>query len=149
MSSHPQIQLQRPNTQSYYDTRHRSQVQRKSFLSRHTPFFKHKCRSHGEIATPESDWNANSVKTATRPPSLLHRSTSMEAPDRVLRRSSRRSRCCITVAVSMAVVAVLVIVIAVAVVFTQRRHPRDLATTILVPLYMYPNPGVWDPLFEA
>lgn len=156
MGSHPQaleIQSQRCRSQGFFNRRHRTQVPKTNSFSLHKSLFQPKHVNHREIAAPESEWNASSVKTATCPTTQLHTSnttrTCMEAPDRVLRRSSRRSRWCITVAVSMVVVAVLVVVITVAVVFSTRRHPRDVATNVLVPLYIYPDPGAWDPLFNA
>ncbi|KAL5327305.1 hypothetical protein ACEPPN_004999 [Leptodophora sp. 'Broadleaf-Isolate-01'] len=45
-------------------------------------------------------------------------------------------------------VVVIVIVVPIAVMFGKKKNgaPRS---DVLVPLYVYPNPGAWDPLFEA
>jgi Spherulation-specific family 4 len=73
----------------------------------------------------------------------------MERPDRILRRSKRRSKCCITGVVAVLTVVVVAVVVAAAVTMTRKNHARDLDTTLLVPLYIYPDPGSWDPLFES
>jgi hypothetical protein len=45
-------------------------------------------------------------------------------------------------------VAVLALVVPLAVMFGKKKSntPRS---DVLVPLYVYPNPGAWDPLFTA
>lgn len=73
----------------------------------------------------------------------------MEAPDKVLRRSSRRSKWCITISSIVIAAVLLAIIVPVAVIFSQKRQPRDFVTTVLVPLYIYPDPGAWEPLFDA
>jgi hypothetical protein len=45
-------------------------------------------------------------------------------------------------------VAVIVIVVPIAVMF-GRKKPSTPRGTVLVPLYVYPSPGAWDPLFTA
>ena len=45
--------------------------------------------------------------------------------------------------------AVLAIVIPVAVMFGRKKKAAPPKSTILVPLYVYPAPGAWDPLFTA
>lgn len=45
-------------------------------------------------------------------------------------------------------VAVIVIVVPLAVMFGKKKS-RSLQSTILVPLYVYPHPGAWDPLFNS
>jgi hypothetical protein len=93
--------------------------------------------------------NAQFVKLSRCPANILPSLSDMEAPDRILRRSSRRSTCRITIAVAAVAAIVVAVAVAVAVTFTEKKQPRDPATTILVPLYIYPDPGSWDPLFEA
>jgi hypothetical protein len=73
----------------------------------------------------------------------------MEAPDRILRRKTKRSRWCLSIACVVVVVVILAVVIPVAVVFSRRKHSNGLASTVLVPLYIYPDPGAWDPLYEV
>ena len=73
----------------------------------------------------------------------------MEAPDRILRRSSRRSKWCITAVVVVVLVVVAAVVAGVAVALSNKKESRGLLTTILVPLYIYPDPGAWDPLLKA
>ncbi|ERF71976.1 hypothetical protein EPUS_07446 [Endocarpon pusillum Z07020] len=52
---------------------------------------------------------------------------------------------------SLAIVflVILAVVLPVAFVFSRRRHPKGLKSTVLVPLYIYPIPGAWEPLHEA
>lgn len=73
----------------------------------------------------------------------------MEAPDRILRRSSRRSKWCITIVVAVVLTIVVAIVVGVAVSLSEKKERRNLAATILLPLYIYPDPEAWDPLFDA
>jgi hypothetical protein len=73
----------------------------------------------------------------------------MEAPNRILRRKTKRSRRCVSIVCVVAAVVILAIVIPVAVVFSRRKHSHGLASTVLVPLYIYPDPGAWDPLYEV
>jgi hypothetical protein len=45
-------------------------------------------------------------------------------------------------------VAVIVIVVPIAVMFGRKKSSTPKGT-VLVPLYVYPSPGAWDPLFTA
>ena len=47
------------------------------------------------------------------------------------------------------IAVILAIIIPVAVVFSRRKHSKGLASTVLVPLYIYPDTGAWDPLYEV
>ncbi|RDL38735.1 uncharacterized protein BP5553_03075 [Venustampulla echinocandica] len=44
-------------------------------------------------------------------------------------------------------VAIIVIVVPVAVMFGRKKHIQK--SSVLVPLYVYPDPGAWDPLYDA
>jgi hypothetical protein len=61
---------------------------------------------------------------------------------------SRRGRIIIGVIVA---IAILAIVIPAAVVVSLRKKSEDMGpkSTVFVPLYIYPAPGVWTPLEEA
>lgn len=74
----------------------------------------------------------------------------MEAPSRLLHRQSRRSRCCYLSIISAAViVALLVLIVPLATILPNRRRSHGLPSSILLPLYIYPVPGAWDPLFKV
>ena len=65
---------------------------------------------------------------------------------RVLRRKSKRFW---YFSLAIVLLLILAVIIPVAFVFSQRRHPKGLKSTVLVPLYIYPVPGAWEPLHEA
>jgi hypothetical protein len=109
--------------------------------------FNEHCLRNGEIESLRGyGWN---VKNPSCPTLVQHQPSRMEAPAQVLRRSSKRSKFCITISVAVVVAVLVAIVVPVAVTLSQRRQPRDLSTTVLVPLYLYPDPGAWEPLFDA
>ncbi|KAK3045987.1 hypothetical protein LTR09_012486 [Extremus antarcticus] len=73
----------------------------------------------------------------------------MEAPGELLKRAKRRhKRCCISTAVLAAIVVVLIIAIPCAVLLPKQKKPMHPAT-ILLPLYIYPSSGRWEPLSAA
>jgi hypothetical protein len=109
--------------------------------------FNEHCLRNEEIESLQG--YGRNVKKSSCPTLVQHQSSRMEAPAQVLRRSSKRSRFCITISVAVVVAVLVAIVVPVAVTLSQRRQPRDLSTTILVPLYLYPDPGAWEPLFDA
>ncbi len=47
------------------------------------------------------------------------------------------------------VISILAIVIVVAVMFGRKKNAAMLKSDVLVPLYVYPLPAAWDPLFTA
>jgi hypothetical protein len=47
------------------------------------------------------------------------------------------------------VIVTLAIVIPTAVMFGKKKKASPPKATLLVPLYVYPAPGAWDPLFTA
>ena len=50
----------------------------------------------------------------------------------------------------MLLIAIIVgVAVGIGVSLSEKKEPRNLPTTVLVPLYIYPNPGAWDPLFRA
>lgn len=79
-----------------------------------------------------------------------HHFTTMKGNDAVISQILRRKRKRFWY-ISLAVVFLLIlaVVIPVAVVFSRRRHPKGLKSTVLVPLYIYPVPGAWEPLHKA
>jgi flagellar basal body-associated protein FliL len=68
------------------------------------------------------------------------------------RRRNRRIRHLIFIALGILLV-VLAIAIPVGFVLSRRSASKtvkpQLKATVLVPLYIYPSPGAWDPLFSA
>jgi hypothetical protein len=46
-------------------------------------------------------------------------------------------------------ISVLAIVVPVTVMFSKKKRSAPPKSSILVPLYVYPAPGAWDPLFTA
>jgi hypothetical protein len=46
-------------------------------------------------------------------------------------------------------IAVLAVVIPVAVMFGKKKKASTPKSTVIVPLYVYPTPGAWEPLFTA
>jgi len=63
--------------------------------------------------------------------------------DRMVTRVKR-----ITIISIIAALAVIAIVVPITVVFVRKRNMK-LDPFVLVPLYIYPNLGAWDPLYEA
>jgi hypothetical protein len=49
---------------------------------------------------------------------------------------------------TLAAVVVIVLVVPLAVMFGRKRAPPP-PSNVLVPLYIYPDPGAWDPLYTA
>jgi len=73
----------------------------------------------------------------------------MEAPRRAANRQKQRSRrFWIIVAVAVLVV-IIVIVVPIAVIFSGRHKSTGLASSILLPLYIYPLDDAWAPLYDA
>jgi len=49
----------------------------------------------------------------------------------------------------IAVIIVLAIVIPIAIMFGRKKKAAVPRSGVLVPLYVYPSPGAWDPLYNA
>jgi hypothetical protein len=49
---------------------------------------------------------------------------------------------------TLAAVVAIVIVVPLAIMFGRKRGPPP-RSSVLIPLYIYPAPGTWDPLFAA
>lgn len=62
--------------------------------------------------------------------------------------SSKRRRTQKYLLWALLTIAVIAIVVPVSVMFGRRKKSAP-KSTILVPLYVYPAPGAWDPLFAA
>ena len=75
--------------------------------------------------------------------------TLMEALKRSINRKTRRSRRCIYISVAAVFLGIIAIVTPVALVFSRFDHSRGISSTVLVPLYVYPNPGAWKPLYDV
>nr|OQO24450.1 hypothetical protein B0A51_10169 [Rachicladosporium sp. CCFEE 5018] len=73
----------------------------------------------------------------------------MEAPRRNLNRQRQRSRKTWVIVAAVLLVVILAVVIPVAVVISRRHHSTGLPSEILLPLYIYPLAGAWEPLYNA
>ena len=62
------------------------------------------------------------------------------------RRPTRRGWLLIAVAVA---ILTLIVVIPLAVVLSRRARGMGPKSSVIVPLYVYPSPGAWDPLHQA
>lgn len=71
----------------------------------------------------------------------------MEQPQ-VAPKRGRRNKW-LAIACAIAVVVVLVVVIVPCAVILPKRNRGALRSNVLVPLYIYPVPGAWDPLYDA
>ncbi|QDS69384.1 hypothetical protein FKW77_004551 [Venturia effusa] len=80
----------------------------------------------------------------------------MDAPSKILKRQRTASqKCCLYSIIALVlIVIVLVIAIPLAVLLPKKKHvvrydgPGE-STSVIVPLYIYPGDGAWDPLYEA
>lgn len=73
----------------------------------------------------------------------------MESPQQLLGRAQlRRKRCTVGGALLALVVLVLTIVVPCVVLLRDRVAPVQ-PVSVLLPLYIYPTDGAWDPLFTA
>lgn len=78
----------------------------------------------------------------------------MEAPRRAANRQKQRSRR-FWIIVAIAVLVVLVVIIVpTAVILSGRHNSKGLASSIILPLYIYPllrddGTSAWDPLYNA
>jgi hypothetical protein len=65
------------------------------------------------------------------------------------RGKSRRFKC-YTLICAMIVAILLAIVVPLAVILPRNSAvTKGVKSTVLVPLYIYPAPGAWDPLYEV
>ncbi|KAG9234923.1 Spherulation-specific family 4 [Amylocarpus encephaloides] len=68
---------------------------------------------------------------------------------RVFRGRSKRFKCWSIISVVLLVI-ILAVVIPIAVIFSRRSSTvKGIKSTVLVPLYIYPSPGAWDPLYKV
>jgi flagellar basal body-associated protein FliL len=74
----------------------------------------------------------------------------MEAPARILHRhKTKRSRRSLFIIAIIVIVVILAIVIPLAVVLPRKNRSHGETSTVIVPLYIYPDVGAWDPLYEG
>lgn len=73
----------------------------------------------------------------------------MKDINRIIARQNRSKRTKRIVLAVIGLIIVLAIVIPVAVVISNRHSSKGLVSSVLVPLYIYPSQGAWDPLFNA
>ncbi|RMZ88306.1 hypothetical protein DV736_g4461, partial [Chaetothyriales sp. CBS 134916] len=74
----------------------------------------------------------------------------MEAPADLLYKQNTRSKCRRISLISVVVVAaLLVLIIPLAIILPRKGRPHGLPSSVLLPLYIYPSPGAWDPLHEV
>ena len=62
------------------------------------------------------------------------------------RRPTRRGWLLIAAALT---ILILIVVIPLAVVLPRRARDMGPKSSVIVPLYVYPSPGAWDPLHQA
>jgi hypothetical protein len=66
------------------------------------------------------------------------------------RHRKRTSRLkCISIILAVVLAVVIAIVVPLAVLFSKRSGSQGQKATFLIPLYIFPAPKAWDPLFDA
>jgi flagellar basal body-associated protein FliL len=74
----------------------------------------------------------------------------MEAPRHAKHRETRRSRRNWWILAIVALVVLIVVIVPTAVVLTDKKHQSNgLRSSVLLPLYVYPLAGAWQPLYNA
>ncbi|RMD42867.1 hypothetical protein DV735_g2291, partial [Chaetothyriales sp. CBS 134920] len=74
----------------------------------------------------------------------------MEAPAHLLYKQTTRSRWRrIAIIVVVVIAALCALIIPLAVVLPGKGRPHGEPSSVLLPLYVYPSPGAWDPLHEV
>lgn len=80
----------------------------------------------------------------------------MEPPLKRLNRQSTSRKCCIYSIIAL-ILTVLILVIAIPLAVLLRKKNENVvaytgpgvSTSLIVPLYIYPGDGAWDPLYQA
>lgn len=52
-----------------------------------------------------------------------------------------------TISIIVTLVLLIVIIVPLAVLLPQRNHNKPQQANVIVPLYIYPDPGAYDPLY--
>ncbi|RMZ75832.1 hypothetical protein DV737_g5105, partial [Chaetothyriales sp. CBS 132003] len=74
----------------------------------------------------------------------------MEAPANLLYKQSTHSKCRRISLISVVVIAaLLILIIPLAIILPRKGQPKGLASSVLLPLYIYPSSSAWDPLYKA
>ena len=73
----------------------------------------------------------------------------MEAPRSALHRQKRRSRLTWMIIAIVVLVVLIVVIVPTAVILGGKHHSNGLSSSVMVPLYIYPLAGAWDPLYNA
>jgi flagellar basal body-associated protein FliL len=73
----------------------------------------------------------------------------MEAPRRAANRQKQRSRRFWIIVAIAVLVVLIVIIVPTAVILSGRHKSTGLASSILLPLYIYPLGNAWEPLYNA
>jgi flagellar basal body-associated protein FliL len=73
----------------------------------------------------------------------------MEAPRRAANRQKQRSRRFWIIVAIVVLVVLVVIIVPTAVILSGRHKSTGLASSVLLPLYIYPVNRSWQPLYDA
>jgi hypothetical protein len=73
----------------------------------------------------------------------------MEAPRRAANRQKQRSRRFWIIVAIAVLVVLIVIIVPTAVILSGRQSSKGLASSIILPLYIYPMQNSWEPLYNA
>ena len=73
----------------------------------------------------------------------------MEAPRRAANRQKQRSRRFWIIIAIIVLVVLIAVIVPTAVILSGRHKSTGLASSVLLPLYIYPVNGSWVPLYDA
>lgn len=73
----------------------------------------------------------------------------MEAPRRAANRQKQRSRRFWLIVAVVVFVVLIVVIVPTAVILSGRHSSKGLASSLILPLYIYPVNDAWQPLWNA
>jgi len=74
----------------------------------------------------------------------------MEGIHSIVARQKRTRRLRLIIAAIVVLAVIVAIVIPVGIIVSKKKpNVKGIASTIIVPLYIYPGPNAWDPLYNA
>jgi flagellar basal body-associated protein FliL len=73
----------------------------------------------------------------------------MEAPRRAANRQKQRSRRFWIIIAIIVLVVLVVVIVPTAVILSGRHKSTGLASSVILPLYIYPLDNNWKPLYDA
>lgn len=76
-------------------------------------------------------------------------SSTMEAPRRAANRQKQRSRRFWIILSVVVLVVLIVVIVPTAVILSGRQRSKGLASSVILPLYIYPLDDAWQPLYNA